>query len=227
MQCCRLDVFFKHIFRHMFRHLFKVGSFERTPLLLVLASALVVSACGFQLRGSLDISQDISPVLIEQNSAFELAREIKDLLATNKVKFIESEEQVDATKTNARLSLLNESKSRRVLSVDGNGRAREYLLGYTVNFSIQIKQSKPSKDSISVKRSLLFDPDAVLAVTNESEILYKDMRRDAARLILLKLQARSRSYSDIKAGSGAANNTATNPVLPKQEDSSEKSTNTQ
>ncbi len=195
-QCYRLNAFFKYVFRH----LFKVGSFRRSPLLPVLASALVLTACGFQLRGSLDISQELSPILIEQNSAFELAREIKALLAANKVKFIESEEQVGATKTNARLSLLNESKSRRVLSVDGNGRAREYLLGYTVNFSIQIKQSKPSEDSISVKRSLLFDPDAVLAVTNESEILYKDMRRDVSRLILLKLQARSRNYSENASG---------------------------
>ncbi|NOQ89189.1 MAG: hypothetical protein GQ550_09715, partial [Gammaproteobacteria bacterium] len=123
--------------------------FKSSPLFLVLASALVLTACGFQLRGSLDISQELSPVLIEQNSAFELAREIKVLLAANKIKFIESEEQGDAAKAsavkanavkaNARLSLLSESKSRRVLSVDGNGRAREYLLGYTVNFSIQIK----------------------------------------------------------------------------------------
>ncbi|NOQ89907.1 MAG: hypothetical protein GQ549_03065, partial [Gammaproteobacteria bacterium] len=166
---------------------------------------------------------ELSPVLIEQNSAFELAREIKVLLAVNKVKFIESEEQGDtakanAVKANARLSLLNESKSRRVLSVDGNGRAREYLLGYTVNFSIQIKQSKPSEDSISVKRSLLFDPDAVLAVVNESEILYKDMRRDVSRLILLKLQARSRNYSE--NASGVRDKPVADPV-------SDKNSNTQ
>ena len=55
-----------------------------------------------------------------------------------------------------------------------------------------------SHDSISVARSLLFDPDAVIAVVNESEILYKDMRRDAARLILLKLQASGQSVKSNK-----------------------------
>ena len=53
------------------------------------------------------------------------------------------------------------------------------------------KLQKEIQDSVSLTRSLLFDPEAVLAVTNESEILYRDMQKNAARLILLKLQARS------------------------------------
>ena len=165
-------------------------------------------ACGFQLRGAIDLSGDISPIYIEQNSVFNLAREIRSLLATNNIKVVE-----DVKKSKAQLTLLSEEKSRRVLSVDGSGRAREYLLLYKVNFVIKIKPSEPpavesvetenieakdkpdsiSHDSISVARNLVFDPDAVLAVTNEAEISYNDMRRDVARLILLKLEARSKS----------------------------------
>ena len=145
-------------------------------------------ACGFQLRGAIDLSEDISPVYIEQNTLFELARDIRTLLATNKIKIAK-----DESKSNTAVVLLSESKKQSVLSVDGSGRAREYLLKYTVNFVIKIKQSEEVTDSLSVTRSLLFDPDAVLAVTNEAEILYRDMQRDVARLILLRLQARSRN----------------------------------
>ena len=96
--------------------------------------------------------------------------------------------------------MLTEEKNRRVLTVDGDGRAREYLLTYTINFTVNTssltkKKSKVIKQSISLTRSLLFDTEAVLAVTNESEILYKDMQRNAARLILLKLQAFVRANS--------------------------------
>ncbi len=147
----------------------------------------ILHACGFQLRGAVDISEDISPIYLQQNSAFELDREIKSMLAANNISL-----EKNASKANSQLTLLNEIKSRRVLSVDANGRAKEYLLNYTVNFAIKIKQSEEVVDSISLSRSLLFDPEAVLAVTNESEILYKDMQRDASRLILLKLQARPR-----------------------------------
>ncbi len=164
----------------------------------VMTIAASLHACGFQLRGSIDLSEDISPIYIKQNSVFDLAREIKLLLAMNKIEVVE-----DAKQSKAQLTLLNEEKTRRVLSVDGSGRAREYLLIYKVNFVIKAKQSEASaienseaknnQDSVSIRRNLLFDPDAVLAVTNEAEILYNDMRRDAARLILLKLQARSKS----------------------------------
>lgn len=197
-----------------------------TSVVAVVTMLLCLHACGFQLRGSIELSEDISPIYLEQNSMFDLAREIRSLLKINKIKIVK-----DANLSKAQLILLSEENTRRVLSVDGSGRAREYLLSYKINFIIKTKQSELavpestgaknkeaanietenltekinqdlispdsispdsiSPDSISVARSLLFDPDAVLAVSNEAEILYKDMRRDAARLILLKLQARS------------------------------------
>ena len=162
---------------------------SRRYLILTLL-AVIVTACGFQLRGSLDLYKEISPIYLQHKSAFELARDIKSLLATNKILVVNK-----VSESNSQLKLLREEKNRRVLTVDGDGRAREYLLTYTVYFSMNINQSqdKEVSDSISLSRSLLFNVDAVLAVTNESEVLYKDMQRNAARLILLKLQARARA----------------------------------
>ena len=176
---------------------------------------LVISGCGFQLRGALDISPDVSPLYLQQNSVFELAREIKKLLATNKIALAEN-----PTQANSQLVLLNESKQNRVLSVDGNGRAREYSLTYTVNFTITISkpgkqaedvQADPTQETVSLSRTLLFDPDAVLAIANETEILYRDMRRNAARSILLKLQARSRKPS-VPGNSQAVDDTGIDKV---------------
>ena len=146
----------------------------------------VLQACGFKLRGSIELSPDMSPIYLQQNSVLELGREIESLLISNKIDLVDDEKQ-----SKAQLVLVKEAKKRRVLSVDSNGRAREYLLSYAVTFSIKIGSAKAAEDKISISRSLLFDSDAVLAVANESEVLYKDMRRDAARLILLKLQAQS------------------------------------
>ncbi len=175
-------------------------------LISVLMFSMVhLAACGFQLRGALNLSQEMSPIYLQQNNLFELGRELKSLLASNQIQVTENAKQAKS-----QLTLLSEKKSRRVLSVDSGGRVKEYLLNYTVNFSIKNNQSKDindtseehnredsiSHDSISQARSLLFDPDAVIAVVNESEILYKDMRRDAARLILLKLQASSLNLAD-------------------------------
>jgi LPS-assembly lipoprotein len=160
-------------------------------VLVCLTLVLSLSACGFQLRGSINLSGNMSPIYIEQNSVFDLAREIKSLLASNEIDIVQTAQQ-----SKSQLILVSENKARRVLSVDGSGQAREYLLSYTVNFIIKIKQAANTEasavqDSVSVSRTWLFDPNAVLAVTNEADLLYDDMRREVARLILLKINARS------------------------------------
>ena len=152
----------------------------------------VLQACGFKLRGSVELSEDMSPLYLNKNSVLQLGREIEALLKGNQIDLADDEKS-----SNAQLVLVKETKKRRVLSVDSDGRAREYLLSYVVTFAIKVNSSdvataeQEAPEKITLSRSLLFDPDAVLAVANESEILYKDMRRDAARLVLLKLQARS------------------------------------
>lgn len=164
----------------------KQAKYQRLSWFILLLLGLY--GCGFQLRGALDLSQEMSPVYLQHNTAFELGREIKSLLQTNKIAISEF-----ANTANSRLILTKENRGQRVLSVDSSGRAKEYLLIYTVQFTIKIQQQEETQESITISRSLLFDPDAVLAASNESAVLYKDMLRDAARLILLKLQARSRN----------------------------------
>ena len=175
--------------------LFKPGSRWLTLLLL-----LAVAGCGFQLRGALELSDSISPVYIESGGAFELAREIKALLEKNQVTIADS-----PAVANSGLMVLGENASRRVLSVDSSGRASEYLLIYQVNLNISIGQAKATPDSVSLSRSMVFDPDAVLAATNEAEILYRDMRKDAARLVLLKLQSRAVRQQQAVTGESAVN----------------------
>jgi len=154
-----------------------------SPFLLVL---LMMQSCGFHLRGELNLPKNLSPMFIQQNIAFELSREIKSLLANNS---ITSTDDIEAS--NAQLELVKETKERGVLSVDSNGRAREYRLNYTVVFSFKAQDIDVEMDKIVLSRSLLFGTDTVLAVENESEVLYREMQRDASRLILLKLQAYS------------------------------------
>jgi len=169
----------------------------RAFIYLVLAAGLY--ACGFQLRGSINLSSDMSPIYIEQNSVFDLAREIKTLLASNQIAMVDT-----ASQSKSQLILLSDSKSQSVLSVDGSGQAREYLLSYKVNFVIKVNRNNETEaaavpDSLTVNRTWLFDPDAVLAVTNEAELLYNEMRREAARLILLKINARSQKGAAVSA----------------------------
>jgi LPS-assembly lipoprotein len=168
--------------------------------LILLLVMVFMQSCGFHLRGMVEISQEFSPLYLKQNSASELARELKFVLASKKITVTS-----DPSKSLSQIVFLYENRERRVLSVDGNGRVREYLLTYTANFYIRFDMvdgvnaedvnAKQMTESVSTSRTLLFDSEVVLATTNEAEILYENMRRHAARLILLKLQARATDNS--------------------------------
>ena len=105
--------------------------------IIIVALVFIIQACGFQLRGELDLSQDMYPIYLQHNNLFELGRDVRLLLTGNKVQMTE-----DVKQAKTQLTLLSEAKSRRVLSVDGDGRAREYLLNYTTYFSIEIKNAE-------------------------------------------------------------------------------------
>ena len=160
--------------------------FIRKRFLVSLLLLLTIQSCGFHLRGELSLSKNLSPIFIEQNASFILSREIQSLLVNNG---ISSTDDVEAA--NAQLALVSERRERDVLSVDSSGRAREYRLKYTVVFSFKAEDIDIETDKIALSRSLLFGTDTVLAVENESEVLYREMQLDASRLILLKLQAYS------------------------------------
>jgi LPS-assembly lipoprotein len=178
---------------------------------LFLAVFMSATSCGFQLRGALEISPDVAPVYLQENSSFELAREVRQLIRTNNIAITET-----ALSANSQLVLQGESKQSRVLSVDSDGRAREYLLLYDVDILIRMKVAgkesfDDSNERISLTRTLLFDQGAVLAVSNESAILYEDMRRQAARLIVMKLQALSVQAGSEQAGAEQAGSVQSNP----------------
>ncbi len=194
-----------------------LSSTKVTRFSFVMLMVLLVHACGFQLRGSLTVSNEMAPVYLQQNSVFELAREVKRLFTTNKIETVDN-----AVAAKTQLTLLSESKNTRVLSVDGSGQAQEYLLTYTANITIKTETGKAVSDSVVVRRDLVFDSTAVLGFANEADVLYKDMRKQAARLILLKLQAYA--ANDV-AGSNNSSAAEDSKAEQSNSESSEKSPN--
>jgi len=154
-------------------------------LFLLLPITFLLGACGFHLRGPIELPQQLSPLYFQVQSADQiLSRELEILLQTNKVVLAESEKEAAAV-----LAIIRTTKQRRVLSVDSSGRVQEYELSYLVQYNLKIGKTINIEKTLHLKRDLLFDPTSVLAVGLESETLYKDMASDSARLILRQLQA--------------------------------------
>lgn len=142
-----------------------------------------ISACGFQLRGGHSLPDGLQPLYLNETGDDDLRRELTTLLRASKVELANTAELATAS-----LKLSNQRINRRVLSVDTRGRAREYELNYSVLYTITSKQLN-AENVVRLQRELLFDPDNVLGASVEEQTLYRDMKRDAARLIMQQMQA--------------------------------------
>ena len=145
-----------------------------------------LAACGFQLRGAYNLPEHLSPLFLDKDSMSLLL--YKELRSTIKASGAELTE--DKATAASILQISREQKTRDVISVDSLGRAREYRLIYRFSFTLQASEEAVIDNSnIQLTRNLLFNPEAVLGVAEETENIYRDMVRDSAGLILLRLQA--------------------------------------
>ena len=159
-----------------------------------LSSAL--SSCGFHLRGAYQLPAEMSPVyLAAKNQHSELLQDLQHSLEANQLVVVS-----DATRAHTSIKIEKEKITSRVLSVDSKGRAREYELKLELDFSVSTEKDGVEAYDIENKRLELVrdyiqDNEAVLGTTRERATLIRDMNRDAARLIMLQIQAAYRQHT--------------------------------
>jgi len=155
---------------------------------LALSTALMLSACGFQLRGA--NGQSTLPfktiyIGIAENSplGIELRRNIRASGDTTIVS--------DPKEAQAIIEVLNESREKATLTLNTQGRIREYSLYYKLRF--RVKDAKENEllapTEITLKRDISFNESQVIAKEKEEEMLYRDMQSDLVQQILRRLAA--------------------------------------
>ena len=90
----------------------------------MLLSSLLLSACGFQLRGVAQLS--FNKIFI-QGSTLSISKGLKKSLETNGVKVVTDSEDAELM-----LELLSEGNDKRILSIGGDGKVSEYALSLSL-----------------------------------------------------------------------------------------------
>ncbi|MFT5593326.1 MAG: LPS-assembly lipoprotein [Oceanicoccus sp.] len=153
--------------------------------LTIFVSLLVfLSACGFHLRGQVDLPVALRILNLEAQNAELLTQNLlRQSLLSNGVTLA-----VDAPYT---LKIISESGDRRVLSVTSNAKASEYEL--TQNLSFELLDTKGNKVSeeitISNYRTLQYDASAEIGKAQEEANLRREMKQYNAYNVLLRLKA--------------------------------------
>ncbi len=156
-------------------------------LLPILISVLLLSGCGFQLRGGVSLPASLSPVHIQgigQQDA--LHRELTQLIRYGDLETTDHRQQAGSV-----LLISHRSSDRRVLSVDGNGKVAEYELHEGVRFTLLDGKGRTLVESqpVDTLTTYLNSETEVLGKQQEEQQLRDDIRRDLAAQIMRRLQA--------------------------------------
>ena len=158
---------------------------------LLLALALLLSACGFHLRGSdgsynLPFATLYIGLPVSSPLAIDLKRNIRASGGTAIVN-----DPKDADGVLEVLSNPEKTRNKTILSLNSNGRVREYLLTYNILFRVLDRQGREllAPTSISLSRPITFNESQLLAKEMEEALLYRDMQADLVQQILRRLAA--------------------------------------
>jgi LPS-assembly lipoprotein len=153
---------------------------------VLLAAAMLVSACGFQLRGQVDIPPELNPMYIQPVSGSQVRAEMVRRLGTSQVRLAPSPKDARVI-----IRISGESRDSRVVAVDRNGKALAYELHFRVAFDAvgpDGKQLVPAQ-SLDLVRTYENPNVEVLGKQLEANLIYRDLIEDAADRILGRLRA--------------------------------------
>ena len=157
-------------------------------LAVALLAMLVLSACGFRLRGTgpqpelpfktLFVSvAETSPIGVQLRRNLDVMSNIQIV--------------TDRKLADAALEVLNEGKDKQVLSLNSQGRVREYTLLYRVNFRVVDKEGRQllAPTELVIRRIQSFNENQMLAKEAEEATLFREMQSDLVQQVLRRVSA--------------------------------------
>ncbi|MGE5470389.1 MAG: LPS assembly lipoprotein LptE [Bacteroidota bacterium] len=159
----------------------------RVPFRLLLAVVLAVAlaGCGFHLRGTLSGNLPYKTMYIALPETADV-----NIWLQRYIRASGSTEIVDDAKAaEAIFQQLGDNRAKTILSVNAQGRVREYRLqlNYTFRVVNQKGQILVPSNEVSLSRDITFDDSNVLAKDLEESLLWRDMNNDLVNQIMRRL----------------------------------------
>ena len=152
---------------------------------LGLAPALLLGACGFQLRGSANLPYET--LFVDMPESNLMGAELKRTLRAG------TNSRIVATRAEAEaiLTPLRQAAGKTILSLSSSGRVREFRLRYNFDFRLTNRQGQDlvAPMLLVIERDFPFNDNQVLAKETEEALIYRDMQSDMVQQVLRRLEA--------------------------------------
>jgi LPS-assembly lipoprotein len=150
--------------------------------LLVIGLATLLSACGFQLRGTGDVQFALKELDVSAHNAYgETVKEVRDALQNNGVRVYPGAPY--------RLVLSNEQEDRRAASFTSSARTAEY--GLTKTLAYEIRGGKDLlllSDKLEAQSFYTQDSNNLIGGDQEAAQARQEMNRELIQQLVLRLQ---------------------------------------
>ena len=161
------------------------------PIVLALALALVLSACGFRLRDALALPADLGPVRVASTDRYS---SLADSL-TQSIRRAGAQIAAADDDTATVVDILSERWGDTPLSVDQFGRAQEFSLRYAVVFEVRKADGTTPvpRQAVELSRDYISNPVNSIGTEGERELLARELRREMTSSIIRRLDTVARS----------------------------------
>ncbi len=152
---------------------------------LALILAAIVAGCGFQLRGTLSSNLPYKTLYIALPETSDVRIWMQRYIrATDQTRIVDSAKDAEAI-----FVQLQDTRVKTILSVNAQGRVREYRL--QLDYKFRIVNSKGQEligpNEINLSRDITYDDSTVLAKDLEEGLLWRDMNNDLVNQIIRRL----------------------------------------
>lgn len=153
--------------------------------LVLLMLMLCLSACGFRLRGMIDLPVWLNNVaLVSEEGNNDLLMPLKMQLQVNKISI-----NPDPAKADYWLVIVRSNYEQTISSIAASTTPRQYQLALHADFMLRTLQGlvKIPVSHITITRQITINNDRILGSSDEVNLTLNAMRREAAIQIVNKL----------------------------------------
>lgn len=146
----------------------------------IVVVAIMLSACGYHLRGALDLPANMKNIYVEGGTA-PLLDQFKQAIKSSSAKLSSSRAGAGIV-----IKIFNEDFSRRVLSLSSRGKSNEFELYYRLEYEFANAGDAKLMDrqTVEIRREYYNDQQFVIAKDNEEAGIKNEMYQQAVQTIV-------------------------------------------
>jgi LPS-assembly lipoprotein len=153
----------------------------------VLSAALLLGACGFELRKAPDFA--FNTIYVGAAPSSTLGNELKRSIASAGTVSVVDAARIDSAQVV--LDVLTDQREKVVVGLNASGQVREFQLRSRLKFRLRTPQGKEliPETELLQQRDISFNESVVLAKEAEENLLYRDMQTDLVQQLMRRLAA--------------------------------------